>query len=101
MPDSQTAPAFEGKIRVRDALKMSYGNSQTGISYGESYNIEYDPSARVAMLAALDEEGAEPDPNVELPPVLSINVSFDSKDGGDTMLGQGKSYMLTLVEVSE
>lgn len=94
---AQPPVAFDGILNVRDAMKMSYGNGVSGISYGESYNLEYEPTARVALLAS-----DEPlDPSAELPPTLAISVSFDSKDPGDTILTMGKRYQVTITEVKE
>lgn len=87
--------AFEGEIKIMDAMKMSYSINGT-MAYGESYKLEYESPERKAALAE-----AGDDPMADVPPAFLINASFDTSDGGPTMLTPNKIYKLTLTEITE
>lgn len=88
-------PVFQGEIKVDNAMKMSYAvNGVT--NYGESYRLEYESPERKAALEAAKESG---DPGAEIPPALIISASFDTTEGGPSMLEQGALYKLTLEKV--
>jgi hypothetical protein len=87
-------PVFEGVVNVSDSMKMSYAVNGT-TSYGESYKLEFSSPEREAALA---DARATEDPGAAIPPALFVSVSFDTQDGGPTLLVQGKKYKVTITE---
>lgn len=86
---------FEGEVKITDAMKMSYSVNGT-MAYGESYKLEYESPERKAALA---ESGD--DPMADVPQALLISASFDTSDGGPTLLLPNKKYKLVLTEIPE